>query len=129
MAQLAQAVSLSGPEPLLQPFWKRMSLWQATTLLALVGWLYGSILAHLVGQWWSDPNFSHGFFVPAFSLFLLWQDKSRLQQIRPAPSLWGLPVILLSICVLLLGIFGAELFLSRTSLVLLIAGMIIFFSG
>jgi len=129
MAQLAQAVSLSGPEPVLQPFWKRMSLWQATTLLALVGWLYGSILARLVGQWWADPNFSHGFFVPAFSLFLLWQDRRRLQKIPPTPSLWGLPIIILSMCVLLVGVFGAELFLSRTSLLLLIAGLISFFMG
>ncbi|PYJ75803.1 MAG: hypothetical protein DME69_14230, partial [Verrucomicrobia bacterium] len=49
--------------------------WQAGTLLLLIGWLYSSILAHLVGQWWQDPNFSHGFFVPAFSLFVLWQDR------------------------------------------------------
>jgi exosortase len=127
MAQLAQAVSL--PEPVLQPFWKRSTLWQATTLLALAGWLYFPILARLVGQWWADPNFSHGFFVPAFSLFLLWQDRARLQKIPPAPSLWGLPIIILSMCVLLVGVFGAELFLSRTSLPLLIAGLIVFFRG
>jgi exosortase len=80
-------------------------------------------------QWWSDPNFSHGFFVPAFSLFLLWQDRSRLGQIQPAPSLWGLPVIVLAMCTLVLGVFGAELFLSRMSLIMLIAGMTIFFMG
>lgn len=127
MAQLAPAFSL--PERGLQPFWRRSTLWQATTLLILVGWLYGSILARLVGQWWADPNFSHGFFVPAFSLFLLWQDRARLEKIPPAPSLWGLPIVVLSMCVLLVGVFGAELFLSRTSLLLLIAGLIIFFMG
>jgi exosortase len=40
-----------------------------------------------------------------------------------------LPVILISLAMLLLGIFGAELFLSRSSLVFLIAGLVIFFEG
>jgi exosortase len=127
MADLAQAVSL--PKASSQPSWRSPGLWQWITLLALAAWLYGPILGHLVMQWWSDPNFSHGFFVPAFSLFLLWQDRSRLRQIQPAPSLWGLPVIVFAMCTLILGVFGAELFLSRMSLVVLIAGLTIFFRG
>ena len=103
--------------------------WQAAILLILTGWLYASIAGRLVQQWWTDPNFSHGFFVPAFSCFVLWQSRSQLAAIRPAPSSWGLPLILVSLFILILGIFGAELFLSRISLILLIAGMIIFFWG
>jgi exosortase len=127
MAELAQAVSL--PEASSQPVWSRPRFWQGITLLALAGWLYAPILIRLVMQWWSDPNFSHGFFVPAFSLFLLWQDRFRLRQIQPAPSLWGLPVIVIAMCILILGVFGAELFLSRMSLIMLIAGLTIFFMG
>jgi exosortase len=127
MAELAQAVSLS--EASSQPFWRKPRIWEGITLLALAGWLYAPILFRLVTQWWSDPNFSHGFFVPAFSLFVLWQDRLRLRQIQPAPSLWGLPLILLAMCILVLGVFGAELFLSRMSLIVLLAGMTIFFMG
>lgn len=127
MAQMAQAVSL--PEPVSPPFWRRPLAWHVLLLVALVGWLYAPILAHLVRQWWADPNFSHGFFVPAFSLFLVWQERSRLRKITPAPSLWGLPIVLFSLCVLIVGVFGAELFLSRTSLLLLLAGLIVFFMG
>lgn len=35
----------------------------------------------------------------------------------------------LSLCTLILGVFGAELFLSRMSLIFLLAGMVIFLSG
>ena len=108
---------------------KKLMDWRALVLVVLMGWLYASILTRLVHQWWTDPNFSHGFFVPAFSLFLIWQDRSRLQSIRPTPSLWGLPIILFSLGMLLLGVFGAELFLSRISLVVLIGGIILFFLG
>jgi exosortase len=127
MSELAQAVSLS--ESVRRPLWRRSGVWEALVLAALAGWLYVPILRHLVGQWWADPNFSHGFFVPAFSFYLLWQQRARLREIQPTPSLWGLPIIVCSMCVLILGSFGAELFISRMSLLFLIAGMTIFFMG
>ncbi len=98
-------------------------------LLGLLGWLYASILGRLVGQWWNDPNFSHGFFVPAFALFVLWQDRSRLASLPRAPSLWGLLILVTALCVLVVGVLGAELFLSRVSLLLLIAGLVVLFLG
>jgi exosortase len=106
--------------------------WQAVALLLLVAWLYASILAHLVLQWvgpHSDPDFAHGIFVPLFALFVLWQDRKRLGAISPAPSWAGLPLIILSLLVLVLGDLGAELFFSRVSLLILLAGLIILFRG
>jgi len=127
MAELAQAVSLS--KSISRPTSPRLKLWEGLVLAGLAAWLYAPILSRLVGQWWTDPNFSHGFFVPAFSFYVLWQNRARLQQIEPAPSLWGLPLIVFSVGVLVLGVFGVELFLSRISLLLLITGMVIFFLG
>jgi exosortase len=98
-------------------------------LLVLIGWLYSSIVYHLAGQWWQDPNFSHGFFVPLFSSFVLWQDRSRLASLPAMPSWLGLPILVAALCILVLGVMGAELFLSRVSLLLLIAGLVIFFLG
>jgi len=97
--------------------------------VVLIGWLYSSILYHLVGQWWQDPNFSHGFFVPLFSAFVLWQDRFPLAALPATPSSWGLFIVVGALFVLILGVMGAELFLSRVSLLLLIAGLIIFFLG
>ncbi len=97
--------------------------------MGLVAWLYAPVLAKLAQQWWTDPNFSHGFFVPAFSLYVVWQDRERLRAVSPDPSSWGLPLILFSLCTLILGVLGAELFLSRVSLIFLIGGMILFMRG
>jgi exosortase len=127
MAELAQAVSLS--ESIRSRSWRRPGFWEGVVLSLLAAWLYIPILTNLVGQWWADPNFSHGFFVPAFSFFLVWQKRAQLRAIRPAPSLWGLPFIVCSMCFLVLGNFGAELFISRMSLLVLIAGMTVFFMG
>src|SRR5216117_781806 len=124
MGQAAQVAPASLFKPTLQARW-----WQAIVLLVLVGWLYFSILGRLAQQWTHDPNFSHGFFVPAFSLFVLWQERGRLSALPVKPSWTGLPIVLLALCVLMLGNLGAELFLSRTSLLVLIAGLVIFFLG
>ena len=103
--------------------------WHLLFLAVLVGWLYYPILLRLVHQWWHDPNFSHGFFVPAFSLFVLWQNRSRLAVLPRRPSWWGLPILVVALGVLALGDLGAELFLSRFSLLLVLAGLIILFFG
>ncbi|MGB6631455.1 MAG: archaeosortase/exosortase family protein, partial [Terriglobales bacterium] len=106
--------------------------WQGVTLILLVGWLYASILARLFLQWVGpsrDPNFEHGIFVPLFALFILWQDRKRLQAIASAPSWSGLPLVILSLLMLVLGVLGAENFSSRVSLLILLAGLIILFQG
>ncbi len=110
-------------------FGEKWANWRIAVVLLLVAWLYAPIVARLAQQWWSDPNFSHGFFVPAFSAFVLWQDRFRLAAISRKPSSWGLPLILLALAMLVLGVFGAELFLSRLSLIALAAGLVIFFLG
>lgn len=103
--------------------------WEIGVVAALTLWLYAPILLRLSQQWWTDPNFSHGFFVPAFSLFVLWQNREKLRSVPQKPSLLGLPIVIFSLCTLILGVFGAELFLSRTSLIFLLAGLVVFFSG
>jgi exosortase len=127
VSYLAQTASLPERPP--QPVLKRVWWWQATLLLFLVGWLYSSILFHLAKQWLNDPNFSHGFFVPAFSLLVLWQNRAHLAREPREPSSWGLLIVAFALLVLFVGVLGAELFLSRISLLLLIAGLVIFFRG
>jgi exosortase len=98
-------------------------------LALLTAWLYRSILARLFAQWMNDPNFSHGIFVPLFAAFVLWQNRNMLERIEPAPSWAGVPVLVCALVMLTLGVLGAELFLSRVSLLLLLAGLIILFGG
>jgi exosortase len=106
--------------------------WQGAALLLLIAWLYASILARLLLQWVgpsSDSNFQHGIFVPLFALFVLWQDRKRLKAIASQPSWAGLPLVVLSLLMLVLGVLGAELFFSRVSLLIMMAGLVILFQG
>ena len=102
---------------------------QGWSLVLLLVWLYHSIIYNLVLQWFHDPNFSHGIFVPIFSLYVLWQDRERLKSIKPAPSWAGLPLIFLALTMLVLGVLGVELFTSRFSLLVLLAGLVLVTRG
>lgn len=103
--------------------------WGVAALAISISFLYKDILFALVQDWWRDPDFSHGFVVPLVSAYLIWQRRQTVEHLPLKPSWWGLVVIAGAICILLLGILGAELFLSRSSFIFLLAGMVIFFLG
>jgi exosortase len=107
----------------------RIPRWQIVVLGMALLWLYAPVLSHLAGQWIHDPNYSHGFFVPAFSLYVLWQERDRLRAVPLRPSWSGLLILLLAVTVLIAGVLGAELFLSRVSLLIAIAGVVILMYG
>jgi len=78
----------------------------------------------LVTDWYELPDFSHGFLIPFFAAFLLWDKRHQLQRTVVAPSWAGIWLVVLGLFTLLLGIFGADLFLQRISFVLLVAGLL-----
>jgi len=123
------ARSLSNREHVGARVWSRRLASWAVILAGLIVLLYGSIFKNLVLQWWNDPDYSHGFFVPLFSGFILWRERDHWARAQIKPSNFGFLVMLAAIALLLLGSLGAELFTSRFSLLVLLAGMILFSAG
>ncbi|HWZ74961.1 MAG TPA: exosortase A [Candidatus Sulfotelmatobacter sp.] len=108
---------------------ERNSLVRAAVLAILIALLYHKILVALVQQWLQDPNYSHGFFVPLFCGWILWKKRKNLKQVPVNQNWAGFVVILGALAILILGVLGAENFLSRTSFIFLLAGLIIYFRG
>ena len=107
-----------------RPFWLRLGLLVAATAL-----LYYPVLARLAWDWWNDPEASHGPFVPAFSLFVIWHRQQQWVELPAKPSWFGSVVILGALAMLVTGTLGVEFFLARSSFVFLLAGLIIYFLG
>jgi len=105
--------------------------WRLTGLLFLtvMGLLYAPTLVDLVSDWWRNPDYSHGFLIPFAALYFLWRKQRILRSAPSAPTNLGLLVILASQAVFLLGYLGAEYFLQRFSLVLLLAGLVLYLWG
>jgi exosortase len=103
--------------------------WGALLIAALLAALYFHVLGKLVTDWWEIPDFSHGFLVPPFAAYLIWEKREKLRATEIAPSWNGVALVAVGLVVLLLGIYGAELFLSRVSLLILAAGLVLGFGG
>ena len=104
-------------------------LLQTILLLVLLGLLYGHVIAKLAQQWFSDPNYSHGFFVPLCAALLLWMSRKSWQGKPLEPSAAGLLFVVAAMGLLVVGSLGAELFLPRVSLCILIGGLVVYFVG
>ncbi len=99
--------------------------WGPVALLAvLLLWLYHGIAVKLVNDWHELPDFSHGFLIPFFALFLLWDKRDEYRNTPITPTWAGSVLVVLGLFMLLLGRLGADLFFQRTSFVVLIAGII-----
>jgi exosortase len=103
--------------------------WQLVVIAALAIILYRAVLTKLLLDWWNIPDFSHGFIVPLFSAFLVWRDRSRWLQIPKKATWTGLWLVAFGLAVLVVGILGAELFLSRVSGIILLTGLTLTFWG
>jgi exosortase len=101
----------------------------ALSLSLLVLILYAPVLGSLARQWWGDPNYGHGFFVPVFAGYVLWTERDRWSAQSFRPNNFGLAIMLFAIGLRILGMLGAELFMARLSLVILISGMVLFLAG
>jgi exosortase len=91
--------------------------------------LYYRVGIKLVHDWYTIPDYSHGFLVPFFAAFLVW-DKRKLLSATPIKQTWaGIALVVFSIVVLILGVYGVELFTARMSFIFLLTGLIWTFFG
>jgi len=104
--------------------------WRAFAIIAAILFTYAAVLVKLSRDWWFDENYSHGLLVPFIIGFILWQqrDKFATEPARPSVLLGGLAVAF-ALFALWTGVAGAELYTQRMSLVLLIAGTVVYFAG
>ncbi len=90
---------------------------------------YAPVLYRLVNQWATDEDMGHGFFVPVLAGYIAWQNRNKIANLPPSPSLWGLALMAWAAIQLYLGTLGAELFLARTSFVFSIIGIVLLLGG
>ncbi len=98
-------------------------------IAALLIALYYRIGIKLVVDWYNIADYSHGFLVPFFSLFLLWDKRKQIAATPVQPAWAGLPLVLFGLLFLILGVYGADLFTSRLSFVILLTGLVWTFFG
>ena len=108
----------------------RPNLYKTVAIAAALAFVYSTVLVKLGRDWWNDENYSHGLLIPFVIGYIIWQERRRFasQKIRPAVW-WGAIGVGFSLLALWAGTAGAELFVQRISLVVMLASVAIYFSG
>ena len=105
-------------------------LWQGLAISFAVIFAYATVLAKLVHDWWTDENYSHGLLIPFIIGYIIWSQREKLARVPARPVLLlGGAAILVALVALWAGVAGAELYTQRLSLVLLLAGLTVYFWG
>jgi exosortase D (VPLPA-CTERM-specific) len=102
---------------------KSYHLWVLNAIIALLVILaYEKDLWQLVSIWASKPEYSHGFFIPVISFFLIWHQREHLKLIGLRGSWTGVLVVILGISLLIAGKLGFN-FLVHYSFVVTLSGL------
>jgi exosortase len=107
----------------------RTKVWVPILFAVGFGALYWEVLSKLVQDWATDDNYSHGFLVAPLAAYFVWERRKKLRATAVAPAWSGLLILAVSMVVLTAGVLGAELFLTRVSMVGALAGAIVFMLG
>src|SRR5205807_9505456 len=104
--------------------------YQPIAIAVALAFLYFTVLVKLGNDWWHDENYSHGLLIPFVIAFIIWQERKQIGGWKAQPATWlGAIGIAISIFALWMGTAGAELFVQRASLVLMLFSLIVYFFG
>src|SRR5688500_3100891 len=104
--------------------------YKPVAIAAALAFVYFAVLMQLGPDWWSDETHSHGLLVPFIIGFIVWQGRKRFTAQQRTSTLWvGVVFVSFALLALWAGTAGAELFVQRASLLLMLAGIVIYFFG
>jgi exosortase A len=110
----------------------RISTGGFVLLAVLIGFFilaYFPVLKGLVLAWSSSEEYSHGFLIIPISAFILWNKRQLLAGITFTSSGAGIGVILFSLCLYVIASYSGIITLASFTMILTIAGMVIYFFG
>ena len=107
----------------------RKHRFELLALVLLLGAVYHSIVYEMILDWKRDDNYSHGFLVPFIAVYLAYMRKEDLLAAVVRPCNAGLAVVAMGLGVLFLGWLATEYFTMRSSLVIIMAGSVLYLLG
>lgn len=108
--------------------WRRQIV-PISVFLVAFALLYAGAIQGMVLDWYHDENYSHGFLIPLVSGYLVWQRLDELREVELRPTALGLLVALGGIALFLFGMLAGESFTMRFSMLVVLAGAILFGYG
>jgi exosortase A len=98
-------------------------------LVSAFVFLYWQTIYGMAADWYIDENYSHGFLIPFISGYILWQRKDSIKAADFVPANSGMLLVIMGLGLYLVGMVAGESFTMRTSMLIVLAGTIIFGYG
>src|SRR6478736_6372677 len=94
-------------------------------LAIAIAWLYAGTMAGLGREWLSSPDASYGLVLAGVALLLLWQRRGQIAAAARSSTASRFPaagfgVLLAGLLLYLVGQLGADVFVTRVSVVIVI---------
>src|SRR5215204_6620273 len=105
-------------------------LWRGIAIALAIVFAYATVLVKLSYDWWYDENYSHGLLIPFITVYIIWLQRDKFANLQPKPTVvLGAAAVVVALLALWAGVAGAELYIQRLSLVLLLGGTVVYFWG
>ena len=124
---------MGGEIPVLQEiklseqFRMRLYLFMAAILICFIA--YGSGLFNLYERWVKQDEYSHGFFIPLITVWMLWDRRVAIMNSMGKPYWVGLFLILVAATMLIVGELSAIYIMIQSGFILSLVGIILVFGG
>jgi exosortase len=122
LSRPVEAVALTGSQGPVAAAW-------LAGLVLVLAWSYWTTFATLAHRWHHEPQYSHGYLVPVFSLILLWFRRDLLDWSVFRPNWLGLPLLLAGVASRLVGAYYYVEWFDDLSIVPTLAGLCLLFGG
>lgn len=96
---------------------------------AVFAWAYSTTLRGMWEEWSQAPDYSHCFFVPLFSAWVLWERRAMLAGAVAPGSWWGLLFFGMTAGLLFASSVMYLVYFERLSLITSLAGVVLFVGG
>ncbi|MBI2806381.1 MAG: exosortase/archaeosortase family protein [Planctomycetes bacterium] len=116
-------------QPIPAPRIRAFSLTIVVLLIPACLWAYWTTLERIVARWTEDPQYSHGYLVPAFALYLLWLRRERLDAAALNANWLGTALLLIAAGLRLAGAHYSFEYLDQASFLPCCAGLFLLAGG
>jgi exosortase len=92
-------------------------------------WVFWPSLGQMAVRWIRDVEYSHGFMVPLFSVYVLWARRGMLGSEPVQSSWWGLLILAAGLALRFAGTYSFFDWLTAASIVPSLAGLVVLAGG
>ena len=105
------------------------NVWKMVLLAVVFLFLHLGLLNKLVRVWWTEPDWSHGFIIPLFSIYFIASHYQSLLKVKVTSSSIGLLLMMMGLCMEAGALHFRNDYGQYLGMITLLFGMVLWLTG